>query len=130
VTPADDKPVDPAKPVTITKSVVRTERRADPFTTVLFTSGGIALGGSDGLFLASRSSSDDSTRAATLDESNRLFDRSQTERVMSFAAGGVGVALIGLGVVRVIRSGGKSSSTEVAATPVRGGATFWVSSRW
>lgn len=123
------EPVVQTQPQTITKTVVKTERTTDKLSVALFSGGALALGGSVGLYFASRSSSADSDRATTLEESNRLYDRSKREQLLSFAVAGAGAALITVGIVHVVRKGPKSS-TEVAAVPASGGATFWVSSRW
>lgn len=124
-----DKPAEPVKPQIVTQTVVRRERTTDTLAVALFSSGALALGGSAALVLAARNSSADSDRAATLDESNRLYDRSKRERLLALGVAGVGAALVTGGIVHVLR-GKPAQHTEVAVAPLAGGAAIALSSRW
>lgn len=130
VEPPVDKPVD--KPVLppppITKTVVRTERSVDKLTVITLSTGGLALGTSVAFYLAARTNDNDSKTATTLIESNRLYERSKDQKVISYISAGVGVGLVGYGVFRLIRN--QPRKTEVAAVPTSGGATLWVTGSW
>ena len=114
---------------TITRTVVREVRRTDKLATVLFAGGMLGLGAGGGLYLASTNNRDAADRARTLDDNVRLNDRADLQRVASFAAGGAGVLMIGVAVVRWATSG-EAKTTEVTLAPSAGGAMLMVSSGW
>ena len=124
---------DPEKPApetrTVTKTVVREVRRSDKLATLVFAGGMLGLGAGGGLYLASRNSRDDADRALTLDDHDRLGDRADRQRIAAIAAGGAGVVLIGVAVVRWA-SGGEAKTTEVTLAPSANGAMVMVSSGW
>jgi tetratricopeptide (TPR) repeat protein len=122
-------PPDPPKPTVITQVVTRTEHKGNWLATTAFVGGGFAIGTSLALFLISRSTAEDSDNALTLDASNQLYDRSKTERSLSIVSGSIGIALVGFGVYRVIAAKTRTR-TEVAAVPLHGGGSFWVSTRF
>ena len=116
-------------PAPITRTVVRDVRHTDVLATMLFAGGMLGLGTGGGFYLASRTSQDAADHAGTLDDHERFADRMTTERMASFLAGGAGVVMIGVAVVRWAR-GGKSKSTEVTVAPTASGTMMFVSSRW
>jgi tetratricopeptide (TPR) repeat protein len=123
------RPEPPPPPRTITKTVVREVRHTDVVATTLAAGGMLGLGAGGGLFLASRNSQDAADHARTLDDHERFTNRTATERMASFIAGGTGAVMIGVAVVRWAR-GGEASSTEVTVAPTANGTMMVVSSRW
>jgi len=131
------KPAEPAnrpeaasrQPQPITKTVVREVRHTDVLATMLFAGGMLGLGAGGGLFLASKNSQEAADHAGTLDDHERFAQRTTTERMASFIAGGTGVLMIGIAVVRWARGGG-AKSTEVAVAPTANGTMMFVSSHW
>jgi hypothetical protein len=129
--PAPPRPPEPPPPPPrpIIKTVVRDVRHSDVLATMLAAGGMLGLGAGGGLFLASRNSQNAADHARTLDDHERFTDRMTTERVASFIAGGTGVVMIGIAVVRWAR-GGEAKSTEITVAPSAGGTMMFVSSRW
>jgi tetratricopeptide (TPR) repeat protein len=134
------KPIEKCEPTTKivegktklqTKTVTRDVRRTHKLATGLIAGGALSLGGSVALFMLSRGSLADSDKAITLDESNRLYDRSVDQRRLSFVFGGAGLGLVGAGVVRILTGKpNEETSTQITVGPTRGGAGVLVMSRW
>lgn len=133
------KPVEKCEPVEKivernklrTKTVTRDRSRSNKLATGLFAGGALAVGGSVTLFMLSRSSRADSDRATSLEESNRLYDKSVDQRRFSIVAGGVGLALIGAGVFRMFTNKPKEqTTTQISVTPTTNGAAAHVMVRW
>jgi len=122
--------VEPAPPRVVTRTVVRETRHTDKLAAFMAASGGVALGVSVGFVLAATSTSDDASRARTLDASNELYDRADRQRLVAYVTGGVGVALIGVAAYRWITGGGSAMAKEVAIVPANGGTFVSLSSRW
>ena len=127
--PAAEPPPPPPPPKTITRTVVREVRRSDKLATLLFASGMLGLGAGGGLYLASTTSRDDAARALTLDDHDRIAKRADTQRLGAAIAGGAGVALSGVAVVRWATGGG-ARTTEVTLAPSAHGTLLVVSSGW
>jgi tetratricopeptide (TPR) repeat protein len=119
----------PPPPKVITKTVVREVRRGDVLATLLFAGGMLGVGAGGGLFLASRDAEADARRAATLDDHERFEDRAKLQRMTAYIAGGVGVAMMGVAVIRWA-TGGKTRTTEVAIVPSERGSMAFVSTRF
>jgi tetratricopeptide (TPR) repeat protein len=133
VEPKQVEPERPAaEPKTITKTVVHEVRRTDKLATILFAGGTLGLGAGGGLYLASLNSRDDAKRAGTLDDHARISDRADLQRIAAIAAGGAGVLMIGVAVVRWATSGSSTaeSKTEVTLAPSASGAMLVLSSGW
>jgi tetratricopeptide (TPR) repeat protein len=120
------KPIEKCEPTTKivekdrlqTKTVTRDLRRSHKLATGLIAGGTLAVGTSITLFLLSRSSRADSDRATTLEESNRLYDNSVDQRRLSLVAGGVGLALVGAGVLRIFTNKPKEqTTTQISVGP-------------
>ena len=92
----------------------------------MFAVGGISLGGSVVTYLYARSTRSDADNATTLDDYNDKFDRAKRLRYVSYAAAGVGLALVGFATYRVVWGGSKKSA-EVALVPTNGGTMFALS---
>ena len=113
------------------RTVVRTERKRDVLSIVLFAGGGVAISGAAATYLVARSQRSDADSATTLEEYNDKFDSSRRLKWISYATAGVGVSLITVAIIRVVR--GDSSETEskqLAVSPVRGGSMVSWSMRW
>lgn len=123
------RPEPPPPPPPIIKTVVRDVRHTDVLATMLATSGVLGLGAGGGLYLASRNNQDAADHAGTLDDHERFADRAEKERMACFIAGGAGVVLLGVAVVRWAH-GGKPTSTEVTVAPTANGPMMVVSARW
>jgi hypothetical protein len=125
-------PATPAAPQTVTTTVVREVPKSDRLATFLFAGGMLAVGGGVGLYIASKGALDDADHARTLDDHDKFTDRARTERTFSFVAGGVGVAMIAVAVVRWSRGGGenKTDSPEVSLTPTTSGGVLTFSGAW
>jgi hypothetical protein len=123
------EPPPPPPPPPIIKTVVREVRHTDVLATMLATGGMLGLGAGGGLYLASRNSQDAADHAGTLGDHERFADRTEKERIASFVAGGAGVVMLGIAVVRWAR-GGEPTSTEVTVAPTANGPMMVVSSRW
>jgi tetratricopeptide (TPR) repeat protein len=126
--PEPERPAAPPPPP-VTKTVVREVRRSDKLATLLLAGGMLGLGSGGAMFLASRNSREDADRALTLDDNARLHDRADLERTLAIAAGGAGVLMIGVAVVRWA-TGGDAKSTEVTVAPSSRGAMLVLSSGW
>jgi tetratricopeptide (TPR) repeat protein len=111
------------------RTIVRTERKRDGLSVVLFVGGGIAVSGGVAGYLISRSLAKDADHAQSIDEYNRKYDQSERLRWGSYAAGGVGAVLFTVALIRVI-GGGKSETRRVAVAPIRGGSVVSWSGRW
>lgn len=123
------EPEQPAIAPPVTKTVVREVRRSDKLATLLLAGGMLGLGSGGAMFLASRNSREDADRALTLDDNVRLHDRADLERITAIVAGGAGVLMIGVAVVRWATDG-EAKQTEVTVAPSPSGAMFVVSSGW
>jgi tetratricopeptide (TPR) repeat protein len=128
--PAAEPPPPPPPPKTITRTVTREVRRSDKLATLMFASGMLGLGAGGGLYLASTSSRDDAARALTLDDHDRITKRADTQRLGAAVAGGAGVLMIGVAVVRWATGGGGAKTTEVTFAPSAHGTLLVVSSGW
>ena len=135
----EPKPAEPERPapepkvITKTNTVVREVRRTDKLATLLFAGGTLGLGAGGGLYLASMNSRDDARRAGTLDDHEKLSDRADLQRIAAIAAGGAGVLMIGVAVVRWATSGSSTSTepkTQVTLAPSSSGALLMLSSGW
>jgi tetratricopeptide (TPR) repeat protein len=122
-----EKPAPP--PQIVTKTVVREVRRSGKVASVLLAGGTLGLGAGGALFLASRNSRNDADRALTLDDHDRLVERADRERLMSFVAGGTGVLLVGAAIARWALAR-DAKPTEVTVAPAAGGALLVLSSGW
>ena len=122
----------PPPPQIITKTVVRDVPHSDTLATVLFAGGMLAVGGGVGLYIASNGALDDAKHARTLDDHEKFTDRAKTERSLSFIAGGVGLAMITVAVIKWSAGGPSESrpSSDVAVTPTTGGGLVTFSSDW
>jgi hypothetical protein len=98
----------------------RTESKTDVLAVSMFAVGGISLGGSIVTYVYARSLRSDADNATTLEDYNDKFDRAKRLRYVSYAAAGLGVALVGFATYRVVWGGGKKSA-EVALAPTSGG---------
>jgi tetratricopeptide (TPR) repeat protein len=128
-----DRPAPEPKVITKTNTVVREVRRTDKLATLLFAGGTLGLGAGGGLYLASMNSRDDAKRAGTLDDHEKLSDRADLQRIAAIAAGGAGVLMIGVAVVRWATSGSSTSTepkTQVTLAPSSSGALLMLSSGW
>jgi tetratricopeptide (TPR) repeat protein len=129
------KPVSPqpaasdAKPAPAPAPIVREVRHVDKLGAVLLAGGALGLGAAGGLYVAASANRAGADRARTFDDHETLSDRAAVQEKAMFVAGGVGVALIGVAVVRWMR-GGSKSSTDVAVVPTSTGGAVWVTSRW
>lgn len=128
----DAKSVERDAPTIEYRTVVRTERKRDVLSIVLFAGGGVAISGGVATYLVARSQRNDADHASTLEEYNDKYDSSRRLKWISYASAGVGVSLITVALVRVIRgdSSGESRTQEVAVTPTSGGSMVTFSSRW
>jgi tetratricopeptide (TPR) repeat protein len=111
------------------RTIVRTERKRDVLSIVLFVGGGIAVSGGAAGYLYSRELGKDADRAQSLAEYNDKYDQSRQLRWISYATAGVGVSLLAIATIRVI-GGDDSETRRVAVTPVRGGSVVSWSARW
>jgi tetratricopeptide (TPR) repeat protein len=111
------------------RTIVRTERKRDVLSVVLFVGGGIAVSGGAAGYLISRSLAKDADHAQSIEEYNRKYDQSRQLRWGSYAAGGVGAILFTVALIRVI-GGGKSETRRVAVAPIRGGSVVSWSGHW
>ena len=121
------------EPKVVTNTVVREVRRTDKLATLLVAGGALGLGAGGGLYLASMNSRDDAKRAGTLDDHARISDRADLQRIAAIAAGGAGVLLIGVAVVRWVTSGSPAATepkTQVTLAPSANGALLMLSSGW
>jgi len=109
--------------------IVREVRHVDKLGAVLLAGGALGLGAAGGLYVAANANRAGADRARTFDDHETLSDRAAVQEKAMFVAGGVGVALIGVAVVRWMR-GGPKSSTDVAVVPTSSGGALWVTSRW
>ncbi len=127
----EDKPAapgEPAKPITVTKTVVR-GGGSDKLATGLAVVGTLALGVSAGLAVATKSTIDASNQAETLDVHNSLADRAIVQRDAAIAAGVVGAAALGYAVFRWVTNHDRPAA-DVAVAPAPGGGGVWVSGRF
>jgi tetratricopeptide (TPR) repeat protein len=127
--PPKAAPEPPPPSRTVTRTVVREVRHTDKLATLLFAGGMLGLGAGGGLYLASTGNRDSADRALTLDDHDRLLDRADTQRLAAAVAGGAGVAMIGVALVRWA-TGGAAKQTEVTVAPARGGTMLVFSSGW
>jgi len=128
-TPAETKAAEQRDaPVIQYKTIyrTRTERKTDVLAISMFAVGGVSLGTSVVTFLYARSTRADADNATTLEDYNAKFDRAQRLRYVSYAAAGLGVALVGFATYRVVRGSGKKA-TEVSLVPTSGGTMFALS---
>lgn len=112
------------------RTVVRTERRRDGWSIVLFAGGGVAVSAGVAGYLVSRQLEQDADRAQSLEEYNERYDQAWRLRWSSYAAAGAGATLLTVAVVRVIRGGDSAETRQVAVTPVDGGSMVSWSGRW
>ncbi len=112
------------------RTVVRTERRRDVLSIVLFAGGGVAISGAAATYLVARAERSDADNAPTLEEYNDKYDSSRRLKWISYATAGVGVGLITVAVIRVIGGGNETESRQVAVTPVQGGSLISWSGHW
>jgi tetratricopeptide (TPR) repeat protein len=110
------------EPKIVTKVVTRdVPGHSDRLAATLFAVGTLSIGAAAGLYLASGASSDAANQAHTLDQHNSLQDKAGTEQTAALVAGGLGVALMTVAIVRWVRSDDEQSSTNVAVVPTAGG---------
>ena len=130
--PDEPAPVTPAQPQIVTTTVVREVPRSDKLATFLFAGGMLAVGGGVGLYIASKGALDDADHARTLDDHDKFTDRAKTERTLSFVAGGVGLAMITVAIIRWSSGGGESkpASAEITMTPTTSGGVLTFSGAW
>lgn len=126
------RPVPPPPPQIITKTVVRDVPHSDTLATVLFAGGMLAVGGGVGLYIASNGALDDAKHARTLDDHDKFTDRAKKERTFSFIAGGAGLAMMSIAVIKWSAGGPSESrpSSDVAVTPTAGGGMVTFSTPW
>lgn len=120
-------------PVLQIRTVVRTEQKTDKLTIVLYAVGSTAFGGGVVTYFLARSARSDADRAASLDEYNDLYDRSQNMKLIAYGAAGLGIGLATWATIRVL--GGKKTTTEtrapeIAISPIQGGSLVSWSGRW
>lgn len=142
---AGEKPVDKPEttaeqeqrdaPVIQTRTVyrTRTEKTTDKLNIALFAVGGTAIGGAVVTYILALSARSDADNAATLEQYNERFDRSQTMKLIAYGSGLVGIGLLTWATIRVV--GGKpqtetSAASSVALTPTSGGSMISWSGRW
>ncbi len=126
--PVESKPIEPAKPQVTTKTVVREVTRVDKVALSLYASGGLALGLAGGFYFAGRDNRDAAERAGSLADHDDLADRAKSQFTIAGIAAGVGLAAIAGGVVWTMTR--KTSTTEVAVTPTKGGSMLVLAKRW
>jgi len=119
-------PGEPAKPVTVTKTVVR-NGGSDKLATGLAVVGTLALGVAGGLAVAAQSSVDASNKANSLDAHNSFADRATLQSGAAIGAAVVGVAAFGYAVFRWTSH---KPAADVAVAPTPGGGAVWVSGRF
>jgi len=112
------------------RTVVRTERKRDVLSIVLFVGGGVAISGAGAMYLVSRNYADDADHATSLEDYNDKYDSSRRLKWISFATAGVGVGLITWGVIRVVGGGNDTETKQVAVTPISGGSMISFSGRF
>jgi hypothetical protein len=110
--------------------IVRYARRNDVWATALATTGMLGVGAGVGLFIASDASRDGAHQARTLDDYRRFNDRADLERELSYAALGVGAAMIGVAIVRWVSGNDEQPSAAIAITARDRSATISVSRSW
>jgi len=125
----DPQPQPPPQPQTPqTRTVV--ERRTDPLAVGALTIGGLGLGTSVGLFIASGSTRDAAANAPTLDENRSLNESADSQRMYSFVFGGVGVALLGFGIYRLVTAKDEAPPATVSVHRDGSSTTLSVFARW
>ncbi|MBA3465566.1 MAG: hypothetical protein H0T46_36885 [Deltaproteobacteria bacterium] len=131
-TPDVPAPAPPPPPQIVTTTVVREVPRSDKLATFLFAGGMLAVGGGVGLYIASKGALDDADHARTLDDHEQFTDRAKTERMLSFVAGGVGLAMITVAIIRWSSGSSetKPASAEVSLTPTTSGGVLTLSGAW
>lgn len=94
----------------------------------MIAAGTAGVGVGVGFFIASGNSADAADHARTVEDYDRLQSRADSQRTISFIAGGAGVALVATGIVLAIRHSGTHETTApaVSITPTPGGATVFV----
>ncbi|HWO25500.1 MAG TPA: hypothetical protein VNO30_42465 [Kofleriaceae bacterium] len=127
---APERPAPEPKIITKTQTVVREVPRSDKLATALFAGGMLGLGAGGGLYLASMNSREDARRAGTLDDHQRIYDRADLQQIAAIAAGGAGVLMIGVAVVRWAISSptATESKPQVTLAPSATGAVLMLSS--
>ena len=93
----------------------------------LLVGAGAGLAAGAILFLAAHYDDDDASVAASYDDYSRISARADRERIGAIVAGGVGVTL---GVIAIIRIKHSKESTQVSLTPRRGGAALVLEGSW
>jgi len=113
------------------RTVVRTERKRDVLSIVLFAGGGVAISGGVAMYLVSRSMEQDADNAQSLDEYNDKYDQSRRLRWISYATAGAGATLLTVAFIRVIGGGDDESKTrQISLAPAPGGSILSWSARW
>ena len=104
------------------RTVVRTERKRDVLSIVLFVGGGVAISGAGATYLLSRSAKNDADHATSLEDYNSKYDSSRRLKWISIGSAGVGVGLITVALIRVLGGGNDTETKQVAVTPLQGGS--------
>ncbi len=112
-----DQPVKPDGPAPQPQVITRVERHTDKLAVTLFATGTLAMGAGVGFYLSSLDNADAAKTARTIDDSNRLNDRADTQVTIALVAGGVGVGLATYAVVRWLSGGKESKSVAVIPGP-------------
>lgn len=131
--PKPDPKVDDKRdaPMIQYRTVVRTERHSDTLAIALYAVGGVSLGGAATTYLLARSTRADANNATSLAQYNELYDRATILRWTAYTAAGAGIVLVGYATYRVLWGGGnRSSSSEVAVVPMRGGSFVSWATTW
>jgi tetratricopeptide (TPR) repeat protein len=126
-------PVDKAPPVEqkpVIQTVVRVERKSDPLLVGSLAIGALGLGTSVGMFIASGSTRNSAANAPTLDANHTLNERADSQRMFGFVAGGVGIALVGFGIYRVVTASDEKPPTTLTVHSTGTATTFSVLGRW
>jgi tetratricopeptide (TPR) repeat protein len=122
------EPAAPPPPQIITTIVTHDVPHTDAVAVTFVTFGGIAVGAAGGLYIAATGNRKAAETAGTLDESNRLVDRAHSQQIAAFVTGGMGVALLGYGIYRLVSS--DPPKADVAIAPSSTGGAIWVSGRF
>ncbi len=112
------------------RTVVRTERKRDAWSIVLFAGGGVAVSGGVAAYLVSRELEKDADGAPSLEEYNEKYDRARRLRWISYATAGAGATLLTIAIIRVVGGGDEGEARRVAVTPTDGGSIVSWSGRW
>src|SRR5207244_124910 len=109
--PPRAEPASCSQPEVVTNTVTREVGHTDTLAVSLVTIGALGIGAAGGLYVAAHANRLAAPTQRTLEDSNHLYDRADSEQKAMYAAGVIGIALVGYGMYRL--TSGSSSKADV-----------------